>query len=77
MVGVPDEHYTEFPAAFVELLPGSTATAEDLLEHCRASLARFKVPRHLRFVDDWPMSATKIRKTALRERLVAEGAPAG
>jgi fatty-acyl-CoA synthase len=52
------------------------ATAEDLLAHCRAALARFKVPRHLRFVDDWPMSATKIRKTELRRRLVEERSPA-
>jgi fatty-acyl-CoA synthase len=76
VVGVPDERYTEVPAAFVELHPGSVATAEDLLAHCRAALARFKVPRHLRFVDDWPMSATKIRKTELRRRLVEERSPA-
>jgi fatty-acyl-CoA synthase len=76
VVGVPDEQYTEVPAAFVELHPGSAATAEDLLAHCRAALARFKVPRHLRFVDDWPMSATKIRKTELRRRLVEERSPA-
>ncbi|MDN5915270.1 MAG: acyl--CoA ligase [Pseudonocardia sp.] len=72
VVGVPDARLTEVPAAFVELLPDSATTADALLEHCRASLARFKVPRHLRFVDDWPMSATKIRKTELRRRLLAE-----
>lgn len=76
VVGMPDERHTEVPAAFVELLPGSTATADELLEHCRAALAAFKVPRHLRFVRDWPMSATKIQKVELRRRLLAEDARA-
>ncbi|MEU7818740.1 class I adenylate-forming enzyme family protein [Pseudonocardia sp. NPDC049154] len=72
VVGVPDPRLTEVPAAFVELRPGATASADDLLAHCRASLASFKVPRHLRFVDDWPMSATKIQKVALGRTLAAE-----
>lgn len=75
VVGVPDERRTEVPAAFVELLPGSTATADELLEHCRSALARFKVPQHLRFVDEWPMSATKIRKAELRRRLLEPAPP--
>ncbi|MET0190419.1 MAG: fatty acid--CoA ligase family protein [Pseudonocardia sediminis] len=74
VVGVPDDRLTEVPAAFVELLPDSAATADELLEHCRAELARFKVPRHLRFVRDWPMSATKIKKGELRA-LLLEPAP--
>jgi fatty-acyl-CoA synthase len=78
VVGVPDERLEEVPAAFVELKPGSTATAEDLLEHCRGQIARFKVPRHIRFVNEWPMSATKVQKEPLRLRLIEElaGSPA-
>lgn len=72
VVGVPDPRYTEVPAAFVELQPGAAVSAEDLLAHCRAALASFKVPRHLRFVTEWPMSATKIQKGELARRLTAE-----
>ncbi|MFF4357604.1 class I adenylate-forming enzyme family protein [Streptomyces sp. NPDC001604] len=72
VVGVPDTKYDEVPAAFVQLVPGETASTEELLDFCRAGLAKFKVPRYLRLVDTWPMSATKIQKFRLRERLVAE-----
>jgi fatty-acyl-CoA synthase len=48
------------------------ADPDELIEHCRASLARFKVPRAVRFVDAWPMSATKIQKFKLREQLAAD-----
>jgi fatty-acyl-CoA synthase len=72
VVGVPDPRYMEVPAAFVQLRPGSAVTEEELLEHCRRGLARFKVPRHLRFVTEWPMSATKIQKFRLAEQLARE-----
>ena len=39
---------------------------------CSERIARFKVPRHVRFVREWPMSATKIQKGLLRERLITE-----
>jgi fatty-acyl-CoA synthase len=72
VVGVPDAKYQEVPAAFVELRPGAMATEEDLIEFCRGKIATFKVPRLVRFVTEWPMSATKIQKNRLREDLVAE-----
>jgi fatty-acyl-CoA synthase len=56
----------------VELRAGTAATAEELTAFCGERIARFKVPRYLRFVTDWPMSATKIQKAPLRERLLAE-----
>ncbi len=77
VVGLPDAKYQEVPAAFVELKPGQTVTEEELIAFCRGTIAGFKVPRHVRFVDEWPMSATKIQKHPLRERLVAELAAAG
>jgi fatty-acyl-CoA synthase len=76
VVGVPDPKYMEVPAAFIELRPGREATEEEIVEFCRGGLARFKVPRHVRFVDEWPMSATKIQKFRLQERLAAELAAA-
>jgi acyl-CoA synthetase (AMP-forming)/AMP-acid ligase II len=72
VVGVPDERYTEVPAAFVERIPGSRVEAAELIDFCRGRIASFKVPRHVRFVEDWPMSATKIQKHRLRESLLAE-----
>jgi acyl-CoA synthetase (AMP-forming)/AMP-acid ligase II len=72
VVGAPDERLGEVVAAFVELAPGREATGDDLIEHCRGRIASFKVPRYVRFVEEWPMSATKIQKFQLRERIAAE-----
>jgi fatty-acyl-CoA synthase len=72
VIGVPDERLWEVPAAYVELRPGHTATEEDIVSHCRGRIASFKVPRYVRFVDEWPMSASKIQKHRLRERTLAE-----
>jgi acyl-CoA synthetase (AMP-forming)/AMP-acid ligase II len=72
VVGIPDAHLVEAPAAFVELEPGHEATEDDLIAYCRGQIASFKIPRHIRFVTEWPMSATKIQKFHLRERLIDE-----
>jgi acyl-CoA synthetase (AMP-forming)/AMP-acid ligase II len=72
VVGVPDAKYDEVPAAFVELRPGASTSEQELIDFCRGEIASFKVPRHVRFVDEWPMSATKIQKFRLRERMRAE-----
>jgi fatty-acyl-CoA synthase len=77
VVGVPDGHLDEVPAAFVELRPGHAVTDAELVEHCRGGIARFKVPRYIRFVDEWPMSATKIQKAPLRQKLLDELGVAG
>ncbi len=77
VVSAPDAKYGEVPAAFIQLRPGTTATGDELIEHCQGRIASFKVPRFVRFVDDWPMSATKIQKYRLREALEAELASDG
>ena len=51
VVGVPDERWDEVPKAFVVALPGMTVTEEELAAHCRANLAKFKVPKHFEVVD--------------------------
>ncbi|QEC50511.1 AMP-binding protein [Baekduia soli] len=76
VVGVRDERLDEVPAAFVELVPGATMTAGEVVAFCDGQIASFKMPRHVRFVTEWPMSATKIQKFRLREQLLAELAPA-
>ena len=72
VVGIPDPRYVEVPAAFVELAAGATATEAELIAHCKGQLASFKLPRHVRFVEEWPMSTSKIQKYRLRTRLVEE-----
>jgi fatty-acyl-CoA synthase/long-chain acyl-CoA synthetase len=72
VVGIPDAKYVEVPAAFVELQPGAAATEAELIAHCKAEIASFKVPRHVRFVTEWPMSSSKIQKFRLRTQLVGE-----
>jgi fatty-acyl-CoA synthase len=67
VVGVPDERWGEACLAFVVLAPGREASEEELIEHCRGSLARFKVPRGVRFLEVLPRSAlNKVAKEELR-----------
>ena len=73
VVGVPDRRYGEEICAFVKLRAGATATAEDLRAHCRERIAHYKVPRHVLFVDEFPMTVTgKVQKFLLREQAVRE-----
>jgi fatty-acyl-CoA synthase len=67
VVAQPDPKWGETPCAFVELKPGATATEADLIEHCRAHLARFKAPRRVVFGDLPKTSTGKIQKYVLRE----------
>jgi long-chain acyl-CoA synthetase len=67
-VGVPDERTGEQVVAVVVLRAGSELTEDEVREHCAAHLARFKVPRVVRFVDELPHSATgKVRRASLRD----------
>jgi fatty-acyl-CoA synthase len=69
--GVPDEKYGEQVAAAVKKHPGSDLTEDDLKEYCRESIARFKVPFYMDFVEEYPMTASgKIQKYKLREAAV-------
>ena len=72
VVGVSDARLQEVAAAFIQLRPGTSASAEDIVAFCRGRIASFKIPRHVRFVGEWPMSATKIQKHVLRARLAEE-----
>ncbi|MCB8839547.1 acyl-CoA synthetase [Aurantimonas sp. VKM B-3413] len=67
VVAKPDDKWGETPLAFVELKPGRSASAEELLEHCRARLARFKCPREIRFSEVPKTSTGKIQKYVLRK----------
>lgn len=66
--GVPDERLGEEVAAAVRLNQGEQATLEDLRRFCDGRIARFKIPRSVRFVDEFPMTASgKVQKFKLRE----------
>jgi fatty-acyl-CoA synthase len=68
VVAKPDEKWGESPCAFIELKPGKSATPEEIIAHCRAHLARFKVPRAIVLTDLPRTSTGKIQKFVLRER---------
>jgi acyl-CoA synthetase (AMP-forming)/AMP-acid ligase II len=69
VVGRRDERWGEVPIAFVALRPDTTATADELTDHCRHQLARFKVPRDVVFVDALPRNPSgKVLKRELRDR---------
>jgi fatty-acyl-CoA synthase len=82
VVGVPDERYGEELVAFVVVREGAVASEDELREWCRDKIARYKVPRYVRFVDGFPMTVTgkvqkfKLRETAMEELGLAEVATA-
>ena len=68
VVGRPDARWGETPVAYVVVRPGSAATADELVEHCRARLARFKVPKDVTFIDALPRNPSgKVLKRQLKE----------
>jgi len=69
VVGLPDARLSEVAVAFVQLAPGATLTEAGVIEHCRGRVASFKIPRHVVFVEELPMTSSgKIQKVKLRER---------
>ena len=67
VVGAPDETLGEVAVAFVQRAPGAAIDADEVIAYCRGKVASFKVPRHVVFVDAFPMTETgKIRKAELR-----------
>jgi fatty-acyl-CoA synthase len=71
--GVPDAKYGEQVAAWIRLHEGESATIDEIADFCRDRLAHFKIPRYVRFVEDFPMTVTgKVQKFVMRERMAAE-----
>lgn len=71
--GLPDPKYGEEVAVWVILRPGATMTPEALRDWCRGQIAHYKVPRHVRFVADIPMTVTgKPQKFVMRDKMMAE-----
>jgi fatty-acyl-CoA synthase len=72
IVGVPDSTYGEIPVAFVRKKEESL-TAEDVIRFCDGKISRYKIPVHVIFVEEYPVTASgKIQKFKLREKFVQE-----
>jgi len=73
VVGVPDVRYGEELCAWVRVRAGAGVSEEDLREFCRGRLAHFKVPRYVRFTEEFPMTVTgKVQKYLMRETSTSE-----
>jgi fatty-acyl-CoA synthase len=73
VIGVPDDRYGEEICAWVKLRPGMSAGEDEIKAFCRDQIAHYKVPRYVKFVDEFPMTVTgKIQKFIMRERTMAE-----
>lgn len=73
VIGIPCNRYGEEIVAWIKLHPGHSVTVDELQGWCKARIAHYKVPRHIRFVDEFPMTVTgKVQKFRMREISVSE-----
>jgi len=73
VVGVPDKKYVEEVAAWIKLKEGASTTEDDIRAFCKDKLAHYKVPRHMKFVREFPQTVTgKIQKFKIRETIIEE-----
>jgi fatty-acyl-CoA synthase len=71
--GVPDTVYGEELCAWIKLRDGATATEDDIRAFCQGQITHFKIPRHVRFVDTYPMTVSgKVQKFIMREVMTKE-----
>jgi long-chain acyl-CoA synthetase len=77
VIGVPDPTWGQSVRAVVALKDGESATAEELIEHCRTLIASYKKPRSVEFVDALPRLGWPIDYEALDERFGGGGYPTG
>jgi len=73
VIGVPDPKYGEEVCAWIKLRNGETATEEEIHAYCKGQIAHFKIPRYIKFVEEFPMTVTgKVQKFLMREQMAAE-----
>src|SRR5215470_11123764 len=71
--GVPDERFGEELCAWIRLREAGTLTAAEVRTFCREQIAHYKIPRHIKFVESFPMTVTgKIQKYVMREQMIVE-----
>ena len=77
-VGVPDDKYGEELCVWVVPRSGATLSEDEVRAYCRGRIAHYKVPRHVRFVEEFPMTVTgKVQKFAIREQMIQQLAQGG
>ena len=67
VIGVDDDHLGEVPAVFIEKKSNEEISKEELIDFCKGQISNFKIPRYIVFVDEWPMSSTKVQKFKLKD----------
>jgi fatty-acyl-CoA synthase len=73
VIGVPDPKYGEEVCAWIKLREGEQATADEIRAFCKGKIAHFKIPKFIKFVEEFPMTITgKVQKFVMRERMAAE-----
>ena len=73
VIGVPDSHYGEQVCAWIAVHDGQSLTADEVRAFCQGQISTYKIPRHIRFTSDFPMTVTgKIQKFRMREMFVEE-----
>jgi len=73
VIGVPSERYGEEVMAWVKLREGAAASPDELAAWCKGKIATYKIPRHWKFVDAFPMTVTgKVQKFKMRETAIEE-----
>ncbi len=71
--GVPDHRYGEEVCAFIVLKAGQSATEEEIRTFCQGQISHHKIPRYIRFVGEFPLTATgKPQKFVMREQMISE-----
>ena len=76
VIGIPDRKYGEQVVAWIKLEEGSTVTEQEIREFCKGKIARFKIPKSIKFVTEFPQTVTgKVQKFKMRETMVKELVP--
>ncbi len=71
--GIPDSKYGECLCAWIKVRPGAGLSEQEVLQFCKGRIAHYKVPAHIRFVEDYPMTVTgKIQKFIMRQAMIDE-----
>lgn len=73
VIGVPDKKYGEEICAWIKLREGEEMTEEEVRQFCRDQIAHYKIPRYVKFVEEFPMTVTgKVQKFVMRELMIEE-----
>ena len=73
IIGLPDQFMGEEVCALIRLRPGESISEDELREYCKANIARHKVPKFIRFIAAFPLTASgKVKKFELREQMIRE-----